>query len=322
MKNSMKCKVLFFSGLMLASLLWIHPAQTEAAEMPELSTEAAETAAEMSGLSEAETEAPAFDPNSLPEIADGTYILEEFDEGRLHYYELSRSDAPIGTPLLILLHGNTMEKGNMYESAKKFADMGYVLAVPDLAGNGEDITETPLNMYDIVSQSAQNITDILAMYADVEYVDSENFCLAGFSLGGFIALYYAAYSEMKPQCVLSFCGTPVWSSILDTLTGTVRQSGADVAIATEAEKEQVRDLVLQNSPDQNMEELLSVPILMVNGEEDPLVPADSIRGFEQTASEYPNQLEVVVMEGMGHGVPVDGPEVKEFLEEYLPVPEE
>ncbi len=346
MMNLMKNRRIVITGILSAFLLCVRPVPAEAAEQqPETveqpaeaaeqrteATEQPETAEQPAEMGKQNTEASdtpeetadqtTVDLSTLPEIADGTYIIEEFDEDRLHYYELSRSDAPVGTPLLILLHGTTMKKGDMYWSAKIFADMGYVVAVPDLPGHGEDISETPLNMYDIVLQTEQNIADILSMYTDVEYVNAEDFCVAGFSLGGFTALHYAAYSERKPQCVLSFCGTPVWSDILDTLTGTVRQSGGNVAIATEAEKEQVRDLVLQNSPDQNMEELLSVPILMVNGEMDDLIPADSIRGFEQTASGYPNQLEVIVMEGLGHDMLMDIPEVGEFLEEYLPVPEE
>ncbi len=265
----------------------------------------------------------AVDLSSLPEIADGTYYLESFDEGETHYYELTRTDTPVGGPLLILLHGTNSRKEGMYSFAKSFADAGYVVVVPDLAGHGESASESAMDIVDIIQKTTEYIQQILASYAEVEYVNSEDFAVAGNSLGGVTALYYAANCEPKPKCVISFYGTPVWSGISEYSSHSVRKNGVSVPISSEEVQKQVRERIEKNSPDAHMEKLLSVPILLVNGDKDDLMDLDSILAFEKKAQEVPNSLEVVVKEGHIHGLQMedqDMPEAKDFLQRYLPAP--
>lgn len=251
----------------------------------------------------------------------GVYTMREYDGVDLHFFELRRQDIPDDSPILILLHASTSRKEAMTGLAKTFMDAGYVVVTPDLPGHGESVSDEPLDMFDIIQQAAHNIDIIRSMYENMMYADSDRFALLGNSLGAFTSLYYAAYSETKPQCVVSYYGSPDWSEVLDIgLFYTYRQNGESVPMTTEEEKERLRTEITENSPDQNMEELLSVPLLLVNSDTDDLVHLEWIEDFQEKAAAYPNQLTVVVKEGAEHAHLGDanGPETLAFLQEHMP----
>lgn len=254
------------------------------------------------------------------------YVVRDFKGDGISFREWSLPDTSSDAPLIVLNHGTMTDKGGVTSEAKVFVDMGYVVVTPDLVGHGDSLTETPLTMFDIISQSAQNVERVVKFYSDKDYVDAERFAVAGMSLGGMTALYYAANSELRPQCVLSFSGTPDLSSLLDVAAiYSVLTNGTSTMISTRKEMILIGYPLIVNSPDLKMDELLSVPVLMVNGGADVVVPIDAVRAFAQKAEEeYPGQLTLVVHEEDEHVLPIErwsSPEVVEFLEENLPIGE-
>ncbi len=158
---------------------------------------------------------------------------------------------------------------------------------------------------------------------DVEYVDASNFGVFGFSMGGMTALYYAAYSDKRPQCVLSICGTPDLGSLVDRdVIFNLRINGERVPFTSRREAILFGAQLIEHSSDQNMEKLLSVPLLLINGDADVLVPLEPIKAFEEKAKAYPNQLTVIIQEGRTHDFQIGDmnlPEVRNFLQSNLPV---
>lgn len=251
----------------------------------------------------------------------GAYDMREYDGEKLHFYELRRASLPQNSPILIMLHDAGSRKEGMAGIVKPFVDAGYVVVVPDMPGYGESISDEPLDMFDIIQQAAKNIDIILSMYENMIYADSETFALLGSSLGAFTSLYYAAYSETKPQCVVSYYGSPDWSKVLnDGWYYTYRQNGESVPMTTNEEKKRLRTEITENAPDQNMEELLSVPLLLMNSDIDDRVPLKWIEDFQERAEAYPNQLTVSVREGAEHADlgDVDVTETAAFLQEHMP----
>lgn len=254
-------------------------------------------------------------------LRDG-YDMREVDETGLHYYELRKKGAPQISPLLILLHSASNDKISMAGYAKEFADAGYTVVAPDLAGEGEDISPDALNPYDIIVRSSGNVETLVARYKAVDYVDAEHFCVAGNSLGALTALYFTAYSDVRPQCVISFYGTPVWSTLVNVqnMYG-IRCNGATTNMTKPADASKLRTELLQHSPDQNMGRLLSVPVLLVNSDVDPLMSIDGIYSFQKEAAEYSNNLTVAIKPGHVHalaGEEGELAEAMEFLHKYLP----
>lgn len=253
--------------------------------------------------------------------ASGAYAMREYDGENLHFYELRRTSLPQNSPILIMLHDAGSRKEGMAGLVKPFVDAGYVVVVPDLPGYGESISDEPLDMFDVIQQAAHNVDIIRSMYENMMYADSENFALLGSSLGALTSLYYAAYSETKPRCVVSYYGSPDWSDVLDTSGAyTYHQNGESVPMTTREEKARLRTEITENAPDQNMEELLSVPLLLMNSDTDGLILLEWIEDFQEKAEAYPNQLTVSVKEGAEHANlgDVDVPETVAFLQEHMP----
>lgn len=266
---------------------------------------------------------------SIEYLGDGIwegYVVKGFRGDGISFREWTIPDCPSVAPLLVLYHGASTDKGGVIDGAKAFADMGYVVVTPDLVGHGDCVTDEPLRIFDIISRSAKNIEQIVSFYADKDYVDAEHFGVAGGSLGGMTALYYAATSDLRPQCVLSFSGTPDFSSLLEIGTiYSIYQNGVGTPITTRKDMILIGYPMIVNSPDQNMDKLLSVPLLMVNGGADTSVPVEAVKAFaERAEASYPGQLTLVIDEEADHILPIEdwsSPEVKEFLEKNLPIGE-
>lgn len=257
-------------------------------------------------------------------VLDGKYRVDTYRGEGISFLELSSDAAADRAPLIILQHGAYNNKGHMIDAAKVYADMGYVVVAPDLAGHGDNITDTPLNMYDMISQSAGNTDSILSFYDTREYVDAQRFALAGHSLGGMTVLYYAAYGEREPACVFTFNATPDLGSLVESNSIYVwTQNGQAAPMTSRKDAILVGADLIRNSPDQNMEKLLSKPILMINGDQDAQIPLAPVQAFcERARQEFPdNQLTLTVQQGHNHDfTPADArlPEVAEFLAQYLP----
>lgn len=254
---------------------------------------------------------------------DGYYYKIFRGEG-ISFAEIREKNHPSVAPLLVLLHGAQSNKTGVTTAAKLYADMGYVVVAPDLAGHGDCVTDTPMAIYDIISQSAKIVEQIVSYYADVDYVDRERFGVGGVSLGAMTALYYAATSEQRPQCVLSLLGTPDFGSMVEGGSiYSIRINGASTPITTRKELILIGYPMIVNSPDQHMEELLRVPLMMVNGGADAFIPVEGVKAFaEKAEASYPGKLTLIIYEETGHELSSEqygSPEVKEFLQKNLPI---
>lgn len=253
--------------------------------------------------------------------SDQYYTMLKHEVDGIHFYDVERKDIDVKKPVVILLHGMGENKEKMKAFAKEAADNGYLAVVPDAAGLGENEAEETYDFCEVIRKTAESCTQIRSYYDGQENVDAENFSMAGFSMGAMTALYYAAYSDVKPACVVSLYGTPNWESLSDTkMMYKETAAGKFKTIKEEEKKETLRNSMKENSPENNMEMLLQVPILMINGDRDSIVPYEGIREFLEKASLYPNNLENIKRSGSGHKLGEDDKQdAIRFIRQYVPV---
>lgn len=252
--------------------------------------------------------------------SDAQYRVSRHEVNGTCFYDVIRRDTDAAAPVVIFLHGLNEDKEEMADYARTLADAGYLAVVPDEAGHGESRSEERLDFFDIVQRTAAGCMEILNYYQDSDYGDPSRFAVGGISLGGITALYYGAYSEIRPQCVFSICGTPDWGSLLGSREIYVEfQNGEMSAIQDEEARKTLMAKLLENSPEQRIEYLLQLPVLMINGTEDSLVPVSGVEAFAARAGLYDNRLTCVIEEGRGHDVGEgDMERMTEFLREYMP----
>ena len=152
-------------------------------------------------------------------------------------------DAPRPAVLAVHGHGTTKET---IDYATRLATMGVVVLAPDLRGFGERADWTPEDHYhcdvDLVNAVlvgttplAQNLWDMarcLDVLQSLPYVDGERIGVCGWSYGGTIALFLAAWDERVRAALVScafashatmhrvpwnFCGSQVLPGMIDEL---------------------------------------------------------------------------------------------------------
>lgn len=252
--------------------------------------------------------------------SDDTYLVTYHDVEGVAFYDVVRQDNLNKNPLILFFPGFNSTKESMYSQAQLFANAGYTVVVPDLIGQHESARTEVMNVFDIISQTSAICDDLLAYYKDSNIADTEQFSMVGMSMGGMIALYFTAYSEIRPVCVATMYSTPDFSSIFG---GNARYMQIINGEASEMNNEEAKKnyiaAMIQNSPDQNMEYLLQVPILLINGDRDHLIPASSIKEFVVKKDFYANELLSVIREERGHETCAEDPvDVIRFVYHYMP----
>lgn len=252
--------------------------------------------------------------------SDETYLISKHEIGGVPFYDVVRRDIEGKRPMVFFFHGLGGTKEEVLSYTKTLADEGYMAVAADAAGHGGNVREESLDFFQMIQNTALESGQILDFYKNSEYGDTEQFSMAGMSMGAMTALYYGAYSESRPVCIVSICGTPDWTDLLGTDKVYVKSvKGALQPISDEEEKKKLVMELGQNSPDLNMEALLSLPILMINGDADETVPVYGVQAFEAKASLFPNELTVSVKEGHKHDIEEgDVEEALDFLKEHMP----
>lgn len=253
--------------------------------------------------------------------SDENYLVTKHEWSGMYFYDIVSRKWEGRRPLVLFLHGLGGKKEDVIAYARDLADQGYVVVAPDCVGHGESKTTETLNFFDVIERTAAGCGSILEYYQNSDYGDPSRFSLAGISMGGMTALYFGAYSQLQPTAIISICATADWESLLGTKEiYTKFRSGEGIAITDEGERNQMVISMVQNSPDHNLEYLLQVPILMINGREDEIVPVSGIEAFEVKAGLYSNHLECIIQDGRGHEVgDTDLNNIIRFLGEYMPV---
>lgn len=142
--------------------------------------------------------------------------------------ESVRSDSVIGQlPLIIYLHGYSYATGYHRRSApiiEQFVEEGFAVLCFDMIGFGSRIEEN-LNFYRRYpnwSLMGKMVTDVRNILDDIEkrvpFIDSANINIAGYSLGGTVAIFTAAMDErINSTAVISGFGP--WRKIDDFTEG-------------------------------------------------------------------------------------------------------
>ncbi len=280
----------------------------------------------------------------------GTLVFEHGAAAEARAYGLSKRRVDIGglsmvtytggpddgTPI-VMLHGYTADKDVWPRFARHFVD-DYRVIIPDLAGHGETGFNPDWD-YSYAAQSAR-----VAALMDALGIDKAH--IIGNSMGGFITAYFAIHypgrtlsaAPVDPAGVISprpsdmdralqegrnpfLISTP--QDFADFYPMTMAQAPWLPGFVLDAMAQKYIDRRTQHAqifadiqgalltPDLNR---LTAPALLIWGREDRLIHASAVEVW----STHIPQLQVTVMEGIGHMPMVEAPKVtatiyREFL---------
>ncbi|MBR6473168.1 MAG: alpha/beta fold hydrolase [Firmicutes bacterium] len=237
----------------------------------------------------ARDEAKAFIENS-----DGFKVKCTSDDGYELIAACFKQQEPEGRPWVVLLHGYTGWKEEMYHYAARYYEQGFNILCPDLRCQGESEGDYIGMGWTDRADVMLWIDMILKSYPDAEIV------LHGESMGSSCAIMLTGMEGLpvNVKCVVSDC------AYADTMSMFRKQlkdwfSLPDLGFVSSARYFLIMrggyDLKEASALDQVVNS--DTPILFIHGDKDRIVPVSSAEALYEAC---PSEKDIMIVEGAGH----------------------
>lgn len=223
-------------------------------------------------------------------------------------------------PLVLMLHGYANRKDFMMNQAYFLASQGFMVAVPDAWGHGERAQGGICNFFEAVLKTADEIDVLLDHYGNVPAADAERAGVVGYSMGGCIVYEYVCRPGRRIKAASAVIGTPDWASLM-AAPATAELFLQHGIIACPADMQGFVGLAEKVQPMNRLENAAGMPLLMLNGAEDPLMPVPPLERFAEKLHRLrgdDGSVRLSVYPGMGHADSVEmNVEIAMWFQKYL-----
>lgn len=235
-------------------------------------------------------------------------VLKESQDITLHHmliddisiYEMYIENENTGK-MVFFFHGQGSRKEEYLYEMVNYAEAGYLCVTVDLDGHGERIKDETIMSVQITVNTAKDIDTLLDYYETIPYADTKCFALVGFSQGGSISYWYAAFGERIPTAMIIGSSSPDYKYQNDN---TALCNGKFVDAAWN--KDELSAYIDENNPINNAERLVNIPIMSGNGLEDKEISYKGAEELEKIITESGNtNSRFYYFEGIGHEVTED-----------------
>jgi uncharacterized protein len=218
---------------------------------------------------------------------------------------------------IILLHGLGGHRGSMLDQAVILGNAGYQTLLFDLRAHGGSGGTVSTLGY----RESDDVGAALAYLRSRSDVDNERIGILGFSLGGVTAIRAAAqYPELRAVVAESAFRSPAdtITPILQALTGRAPFPFADAVLFWVNQETGVDVYAVR--PIEDITRLAPRPLLLIQGEQDTVVPASDAQALYDAAAE-PKRLTLIPNAAHG-GFQAADPEgypalLRSFFDEFL-----
>ncbi|WP_182440098.1 S9 family peptidase [Colwellia sp. RSH04] len=213
-------------------------------------------------------------------------------------------------PAIILPHGGPMARdtsGFDYWS-ELFASRGYIVLQPNFRGSsgyGYDFEMAAIEGWGKAMQN--DLQDAVHWLNAQNIIDEEKVCIAGASYGGYAALMASVLHADTFKCAASFAGV---SDIKRIVRRSRRFTNAEVV------KKQFGDDYdkLEAVSPVNFAENIEIPILLVHGTDDRVVPVQHSQAMADELSDYDKDVRYVEIENANHHLSVQSHRIQTLNE--------
>ncbi|WP_286264734.1 alpha/beta hydrolase family protein [Thalassotalea atypica] len=217
---------------------------------------------------------------------------------------LPNVENPQNLPAIMLPHGGP----EAYDSirfdwlAQYFASRGFLVMQPQFRGSdgfGYEFKQKGRGEWGRKMQD--DLTDTLRTLAKSGYVNSERVCIVGASYGGYAALAGAAFSPELYKCAVSINGV---SDIDRMMRDERREHGAEHWVVAYWQKlinnGELPENHLKLISPINYVEQINVPVLLIHGEYDKVVPLHQSKYMEDKLKDANKVVELIELEHGDH----------------------
>ena len=222
--------------------------------------------------------------------------------------EVTQIGAADHLPLVILVHGWTGRKEDVLFLAHLLAVNGYFAVPIDAVGHGERVREeawTYEALLNLTHQTAEDVNRVIAHYEGDSRVDVQRVGLGGISMGGVITYEYLTRKDKRIRAAVAMIATPDFTSLLHSSNAgeIIKALGLDGQnIVDDSTLEAIQAI----QPAHKMSQMVSVPLLMLNGVDDPLIDLEGVRDFYRRIKPLyaqPAAVQLIEHPGVTHYTP-------------------
>lgn len=231
------------------------------------------------------------------------FTLRNITKGEISLLELYSNEGTPKKPLVLLIHGYLCIKEELMPQAYNLARHGFFVVLPDAYGHGERNVPGPLcSFFESALKTTGEINFLIESYGSDTRVDITKVGLTGFSMGGCITFNYLTGDDKRIKAAVPVIGTPDWVSIMKTEAAKAEMK-ANGLIDSDAGMEEYIGIAAQVEPLNRFTVMKDTPLLILNGDVDPIIPVDAVKNFyERLKALYAcdDDIRMSIYRGLGH----------------------
>jgi dipeptidyl aminopeptidase/acylaminoacyl peptidase len=221
------------------------------------------------------------------------------------YLTLPAGDGPF--PTVILPHGGPVSRdyGGFNDFAHFMASRGYAVLQPNFRGGGGFGLNWEESGFGEWGRGIMqdDLSDGVAHMVTQGLTDPDRVCIVGASYGGYAALAGAAFTPDLYACAVAFAPVSDLSRFLRYSEDRAARGHWVVETWNERfsgeSEERRRDIMASLSPASNIE-AITIPILVIHGEDDTVVPIDQSERFARAMRRADKPVDFIEIENGDH----------------------
>jgi len=211
-------------------------------------------------------------------------------------------------PLVVCQHGFTGNKENMLLTCLMLADAGFVAVSLDAAKHGErrdpdaftGLRQDPAQFFHVLEKTVEDVRKVIDYAGENLGADLERVGMMGVSMGAIITLLTAPADE-RLKAIVSVIGGANFGILVRK--SSLYKIGFDAKLV-ERFAQSAGGLISKYDPINNVHLFRSMPVLLLNGDRDELIPLECASSFYEALKPHyrdaPDRLRMKVYEGIGH----------------------
>jgi dipeptidyl aminopeptidase/acylaminoacyl peptidase len=222
-------------------------------------------------------------------------------------------------PAIIFPHGGPMSRdfAGFDYWAELFSNRGYVVFQPNFRGSSGYGYEFEMASIEGWGQAMQDdLQDASKWLIEQNIIDPKKVCIAGASYGGYAALMAAVKHQESFKCAASFAGVSDIERIVRDARNFTHKEVIRKQLGTDTDK-------LEAASPVNFAKQINIPILLIHGTDDKIVPVKHSRNMADELEDYDKNVRYVEIENANHHLSVQAhrmqtlEEMVNFFDEHL-----
>lgn len=250
---------------------------------------------------------PAIEPEHIHPISEISYKARDgLTIPALLTLPSDRLDSLENLPAVVLPHGGPESHDwvGFNWIAQALANRGYLVIQPQFRGSsGFGVEHSEAGKGEWGKKMQDDLTDGVHALAKEGLIDPDRTCIMGWSYGGYAALAGGAFTPEVYQCVVSINGVADLEQMLDEETSDhggehwIVAYWKDIMSKGEADEASLQADSPANSADQ-----FRVPVLLIHGEDDKIVPVEQSETMHKELEDADKPVELLTLADDGHGL--------------------